>query len=79
MNEMIIMYANHKKSFHKRNVPANLEKDVFSFLFILNILNFTRGTYISSSLILNILIGWAVEYCGDVILYCFLLADNTGY
>ena len=47
-----------------------------SFLFVLNILNFARGTRINSSLILNILIGWAVEYCVDVVFYYFLLADN---
>ena len=46
-----------------------------SFYFF-DILNFERGTRISSSLILNILIGWAVEYCGDVMFYYFLLADN---
>ena len=46
--------------------------------FVLNILNFARGTLRSSSSILNILIGWIVEYCGDVMSYYFLLADNSG-
>ena len=31
-----------------------------------------------NSLIVNILIGWAVEYFGDVMFYYFLLADNSG-
>ena len=52
-----------------------------SFLFIVLeyfFLFFLRGTRISSSLILNILIGWAVEDCGDVMFCYFLLADNSG-
>ena len=47
------------------------------FQFVSNILNSARGTRISSSLILNILIGWAVEYYGDVMFYNFLQADNS--
>ena len=44
----------------------------------LNISNFACGTRINNSLILNILVGPAVEYCGDVMFYYFLLADNSG-
>ena len=78
-----------KKSSNKRKVPANLEKGVYVYFRVKNelgmieyrceikpkqiFLNFARGTRISSSLILNILIGWAVEYCGDV-----MLTDNSG-
>ena len=29
-------------------------------------------------MILDILIGWAVEYCSDVVFYYFLQADNSG-
>ena len=32
MNKISIIYANHKKSSHKRKVPANLEKDVCVYL-----------------------------------------------
>ena len=50
---------------------ATTNGKIFSFF---NILNFARGTRISNCLILDILIGWAVEYCGDVMFYYFLLA-----
>ena len=54
------------------------KKKKTTFLFVLNILNFALGTRISSSLILNSLNCWAVEYCGHVMFYYFLLADNSG-
>ena len=50
-----------------------LQQTEKSFIFVLNISNFTRGMHVSSILILNILIGWV-----DVVLYYFLLADNSG-
>ena len=53
------------------------QKNLFCCLF-LNILNLSRGTWINNSLILNILIGWAVEYCGDIMFYYLLLADTSG-
>ena len=49
-----------------------------SFLFVLNILNFAHRMHISSSFILHILIGLAVEHYGDAMFYYFLLADNSG-
>ena len=36
MNEMFIMYANHKKSSPKRKVPANQEKDVCVYFKVKN-------------------------------------------
>ena len=48
------------------------------FFLVLDILYFARGTQKSSILILNILISWAVGYCGDVMFYYFLLAENSG-
>ena len=36
MNETFIMYANPKKSSHKRKVPTNLEIDVCVYLKVKN-------------------------------------------
>ena len=41
---------------------------IFSFCFFFI---FACGTRISSSFILNILIGWAAEYCSDVMFLLF--------
>ena len=57
-------------------LPCNSNRKNLSFC--LNILNLACGTRTNSSLILNLLIGWAVEYCGDVMFYYFLLADIFG-
>ena len=69
---------NYAKIGDKKFVFTLWQQMEKSFVFVFNVLNFVRSTRISSSLILNILIGWAVEYF-DVMFYYFLLADNSGY
>ena len=55
---------------------ATANGKIFSFRFQI-FKKFAGGTRIGSSLILNMLSGWAVEICGLVRFYYFLLTDNS--